>query len=162
MSGLPGRVAISLPMMDVTEITKEPLYRLARSNKNISIMANKVGTEAPRCRFIHERCTFVRWDGFVSPCMGLIHGNTTYLRANHTERRVESYTLGDIRKEGLGRIWRSDEYRSFRDKVDAFDFSPCASCGGCNYSETNKEDCVGSTFPTCGGCLWAQGIIQCP
>jgi hypothetical protein len=24
------------------------------------------------------------------------------------------------------------------------------------------EDCYGNAFPACGGCLWAQGIIQCP
>ncbi len=26
----------------------------------------------------------------------------------------------------------------------------------------NEEDCFGNTFPTCGGCLWAQGVIRCP
>ena len=36
------------------------------------------------------------------------------------------------------------------------------ACGGCNQVDANKEDCFGSTFPTCGGCLWAQGVIQCP
>lgn len=33
---------------------------------------------------------------------------------------------------------------------------------GCEMSEANEEDCLGNTFPACGGCLWAQGIIQCP
>jgi hypothetical protein len=33
---------------------------------------------------------------------------------------------------------------------------------GCNLSETNEEACFGNPFPTCGGCLWAQGVIQCP
>jgi hypothetical protein len=28
--------------------------------------------------------------------------------------------------------------------------------------ESNEEDCYGNTFPVCGGCLWAQGVIQCP
>jgi len=26
----------------------------------------------------------------------------------------------------------------------------------------NLEDCFGNSAPTCGGCLWAQGLIQCP
>ncbi|MEX0973885.1 MAG: hypothetical protein WD024_00830 [Bacillota bacterium] len=30
------------------------------------------------------------------------------------------------------------------------------------YSEKNQEDCTGNKFPTCGGCIWAQGVIQCP
>jgi hypothetical protein len=29
-------------------------------------------------------------------------------------------------------------------------------------TESNQEDCFGNTFPTCGGCLWAQGFIRCP
>jgi len=28
--------------------------------------------------------------------------------------------------------------------------------------EHNEEDCFGNEHPTCGGCLWAQGFIQCP
>jgi hypothetical protein len=28
--------------------------------------------------------------------------------------------------------------------------------------ERYEEDCYGNTFPACGGCLWAQGVIQCP
>jgi len=44
-----------------------------------------------------------------------------------------------------------------------FAFAPCTFCGGCDLSETNEEDCIGNDiFPVCGGCLWAQGIIQCP
>ncbi|OGN93594.1 MAG: hypothetical protein A2Y88_12875 [Chloroflexi bacterium RBG_13_48_10] len=26
----------------------------------------------------------------------------------------------------------------------------------------NLEDCFGNSAPACGGCLWAQGLIQCP
>lgn len=42
------------------------------------------------------------------------------------------------------------------------DYSPCHVCGGCQLLEKNEEDCYGNTFPACGGCLWAQGVIQCP
>jgi hypothetical protein len=47
--------------------------------------------------------------------------------------------------------------------VVKFDFSPCQVCGVCNYAETNAEDCGGNLHPAaCGGCLWGQGVIQCP
>jgi hypothetical protein len=29
-------------------------------------------------------------------------------------------------------------------------------------ADENLEDCFGSPTPACGGCLWAQGFIQCP
>jgi cholesterol oxidase len=38
----------------------------------------------------------------------------------------------------------------------------CTFCGGCDMSESNVEDCFGNEFPTCGGCLWSQGVVQCP
>ena len=41
-------------------------------------------------------------------------------------------------------------------------FSPCHVCVGCSLLEKNEEDCGGNAYPTCGGCLWAQGSIQCP
>lgn len=50
----------------------------------------------------------------------------------------------------------------FRRRVQEFNFSPCILCGGCDLFESNQEDCIGSPVPTCGGCLWAQGIIRCP
>ena len=36
------------------------------------------------------------------------------------------------------------------------------SCAGPNRAEANLEDCRGNVLPACGGCLWAQGVIQCP
>ena len=46
--------------------------------------------------------------------------------------------------------------------LQEFNFSPCIQCGGCDFFESNQEDCIGSPMPACGGCLWAQGVIQCP
>jgi dihydroorotate dehydrogenase subfamily 1 len=42
------------------------------------------------------------------------------------------------------------------------DGEACTSCGACELMNNNEEDCFGNKFPTCGGCLWAQGVIQCP
>jgi hypothetical protein len=46
--------------------------------------------------------------------------------------------------------------------VQGFAFAPCTFCGGCEMLDGNEEDCLGNEFPACGGCLWAQGLIQCP
>jgi hypothetical protein len=131
-----------------------------RSSDNLNLMGNPIGIAAQSCRFIRDRCTFVRWDGKVSPCMGLLHSHKAYL--NGLDRAVSPYILGDIGSGDLYEIWNSDEYIRFREKVRGFLFSPCHLCGGCSFLEKNEEDCCGNTFPVCGGCLWAQGIIQCP
>ncbi|TEB14665.1 Antilisterial bacteriocin subtilosin biosynthesis protein AlbA [Pelotomaculum sp. FP] len=153
---------INLPFIDRTETTKQTLFELFRDYNNISIMRNHIDTEAGSCRFVKERCTFIKWDGTVSSCMGLLHSYKTYFTTGRAEREVTAYVLGDTRKNSLKEIWDGQEYHDFREKVDEFDFSPCLQCGPCDLAEKNEEDCFGNKFPTCGGCLWAQGVIQCP
>jgi MoaA/NifB/PqqE/SkfB family radical SAM enzyme len=159
-AGASGRTEISLPRLDIDDRTKEAIFSLLRTCDNLSLMGNPISAPGQSCRFIKDRCTFVRWDGKVSPCMGLLHTHKTYL--NGLERTVSAYTLGDVGSDNLHGIWNSDEYARFREKVRGFLFSPCHLCGGCSFLEKNEEDCCGNTFPTCGGCLWAQGVIQCP
>jgi MoaA/NifB/PqqE/SkfB family radical SAM enzyme len=156
----PGKTELDLPRIDVNNTTKETLFSLFQGFENLRFMGHRVAVDARRCRFVDERMTFVRWDGAVSPCMGLLHDHTTYLYG--LERRVRAHGFGNIRETGLADIWASPAYAGFRDKVKAFDFSPCHVCGGCSLLEKNEEDCYGNAFPACGGCLWAQGIIQCP
>ena len=156
----PGKTELSLPRIDVNNTTKETLFSLLQGFENLTFMGNRVAVDARRCRFVHERTSFVRWDGRVSPCMGLLHSHRTYLYG--LERKVRAHDFGDVRTGDLFEIWNSPAYTAFRDKVKAFDFSPCHVCGGCSLLEKNEEDCYGNDFPACGGCLWAQGIIQCP
>lgn len=158
----PYNIAISLPLIDQNNLTKEAWYALLKENKKISIMTNPFGVETSKCRFIKERTTFVRWDGAVSPCMGLLHSYKTYLDHGDFEREITGYILGNIADQNLKKIWDGREYHDFRERVAKFDFSPCYACGGCDFSEKNNEDCFGNNFPTCGGCLWGQGVIQCP
>jgi MoaA/NifB/PqqE/SkfB family radical SAM enzyme len=155
-----GKTELSLPRIDVNNTTKETLFSLFQGFENLTFMGNRIAVDARRCRFVHERSTFVRWDGEVSPCMGLLHSHKTYLYG--LERRVRSHDFGDVRTGDLYDVWNSKAYKDFREKVKAFDYSPCHVCGGCSLLEKNEEDCYGNAFPACGGCLWAQGIIQCP
>lgn len=113
-----------------------------------------------RCRFVAEGNCFVRWDGDVSPCMGLLHSADTYM--DDQKRTVWHHSFGNIREKTLSEIWSSKEYEDFRSRVMAFEFSPCTSCGGCELRDENREDCLGNTEPTCGACLWGQDFIRCP
>jgi MoaA/NifB/PqqE/SkfB family radical SAM enzyme len=155
-----AKTEVSLPRLDVSPLTRETIYHLLQGYQNLTMMGNKIFAETRSCRFVRDRATFVRWDGQVSPCLGLLHEHKTYLYGN--ERRIRPYFVGDIRTKSLYALWNSREYRKFRERVRDFDFSPCHICGGCNLLETNDEDCFGNIYPVCGGCLWAQGVIQCP
>ena len=155
-----ARTEISLPRMDVASHTREAILHLLQGYENLSLMGNPIFAETNFCRFVEDRTAFVRWDGQVAPCLGLLHGYTTYLYGY--ERNIKPHGFGNVGQRTLGCIWRSRNYRRFREKIRNFDFAPCHICGGCNLLESNDEDCLGNTFPSCGGCLWAQGLIQCP
>jgi MoaA/NifB/PqqE/SkfB family radical SAM enzyme len=159
-AAVPEKTLIHLPRMDVNALTSETILHLLQGFENLTLMGNKIAADTHRCRFIFDRCAFIRWDGKVAPCMGLLHAHTTYLYGY--ERRIAPHLLGDVREKPLPAIWRSASYREFREKVKAFDFSPCHLCGGCDLLKDNQADCFGNGFPACGGCLWAQGVVQCP
>jgi MoaA/NifB/PqqE/SkfB family radical SAM enzyme len=127
----------------------EPIQRLDRTPDNDG-----------HCRFVEQGATVVAWDGAVSPCIALMHSYRCFVLGR--EKTIRRYTLGNVADEDILQIWRKDEYREFRQRVLDFDFSPCIHCGGCEFIESNEEDCFGNTFPTCGDCLWARNIIVCP
>jgi hypothetical protein len=89
-----------------------------------------------------------------------MHDHTSYLHGK--PRRSRRHVVGRIGEQPLQAIWLDPAYLAYRQKVQSFGFAPCTFCGGCELSEANEEDCLGNTFPACGGCLWAQGVIQCP
>ena len=68
------------------------------------------------CRFIEEGHCFIRWDGDVSPCMGLLHTADTYL-GDH-RRRIRHHAFGNVSEQSLGEIWDGEEYRSFRRRAE--------------------------------------------
>lgn len=112
------------------------------------------------CKFITEGQCFLRWDGEVMPCMGLLHSANTCLHG--TVRTVMSHSFGNIYEKSFTEIWNSEPYRHFRERVAAFNFAPCTTCGGCLRREGTADDCISSDGPVCGACLWGQGVAKCP
>lgn len=152
---------LNMPRMEVNETTREPLLRALWGQQNLSLSGDNLGAANDRCPFILAGAVAVAWDGGVSPCLPLMHSHLSYLEARRP-RFSRRYVVGNVAEHTLPILWNDPQYVDFRARVQRFEFAPCTFCGGCELSETNEEDCIGSTFPTCGGCLWAQGLIQCP
>jgi len=146
--------------MDWNEDTRQPLYQVLHARPNTRIHNVNLGMADGRCPFIEAGAVGVSWNGTVSPCLALMHSHVSYL--HDSPRVVSRYVIGNVHDATLTDIWNDAAHLSFRKRVQEFDFSPCTLCGGCEMAEANQEDCFGNTFPTCGGCLWAWGIIQCP
>ena len=154
-------ISLDVPRMDIDALNGDVIHpSIIRGRPfNLEAEANALEKE-DRCPFIEKGSVTIRWDGKVSPCPALLHDHRSYL--DRFERNIQHYSVGDVSRQLLADVWNAPEYVAFRERVRRFDFSPCASCRGCDYIEENDGDCSNSPFPTCGACLWAQGIIQCP
>jgi hypothetical protein len=154
---LPG---LNMPKMDLDEDTQQAFLGALNSGCNINFAGNNLSGANDVCNFIESGSISVRWDGGVSPCWPLMHTHTSYLHGK--PRRNRQHIIGSLHERDLLDLWNDPEYQAYRQRVQSFAFAPCSSCGGCDLSESNETDCFGIEFPACGGCLWAQGVIQCP
>ena len=151
---------LKLPKLDINEKTSEPLLKALSSGYNVTFAGNNLGMTNDVCNFIEDGSLVVGWDGSVSPCPPLLYTHSGYL--NGYERISHKHIIGNIREEHLLDMWLDSEYVAYRERVHSFGFAPCTPCGGCDISRANDTDCFESVAPACGGCLWAQGVIQCP
>lgn len=150
---------IILPMVDTRREVLNALVELIQYDGAVGPSFLK-GHGAPSyCRFVGEGSAVVSWDGEVSPCIALMHSYTCYIMGRRKSMR--RYTVGNVRHEDIKDIWEREDFVHFRKLVQRFDFPPCTTCN-CDLAESNEEDCFMNTFPVCGDCLWAKGVIQCP
>ncbi len=112
------------------------------------------------CPFIQRGSAAITWTGDVSPCIALMHSYRCYVMGR--EKFIKKFSIGNITRGKIGDILNKKHYQDFKERVINFNFSPCVQCSGCNYSETNEEDCFGNTHPVCGDCLWARSVLLCP
>ena len=155
-----SRSTIRLPRMDPEQTVAGILQNAMHGLYTPRLEGPEVLWPPDTCPFVSRGSTCVRWDGSVSPCLPLLHTHTSYLE--NRLRSTGAYTVGSVRKRGLQEIWMSPEYVALRRRLEDFDFPPCTACNSCEMADANQEDCFGNSAPTCGGCLWAQGFIQCP
>lgn len=151
---------VNFPRIDANGMTKEAILNLMQNSHQSVDHAGLIDQSANKCPFMEKGSTSIRWDGAVSPCLPLLHTHETYL--DQRKRRSIAYSVGNINHDSLKRIWLEPEYLELRQRLRDFDFSPCTLCNSCDMADDNLEDCFGNGHPTCGGCLWAQGFIQCP
>ena len=151
---------LSLPKMVFDEVTSAPLLKALHSGYNVSLAGNNLGGANDVCNFIESGSISIGWDGSVAPCLPMLHTHTHFFK--NWQHQVKQHVLGNINSANLLDLWLDPEYVRYRERVHSFAFAPCTACGGCEMLETNEEDCLGNTFPSCGCCLWAQGLIQCP
>lgn len=154
------RSFLDFPRMDIDAATGVAILQALRGDYSLKMAGGNLGENGNRCPFLEKGSLAIRWDGDVSPCLALLHDHKMYF--HNYERSIKRHVFGSVRQQTVPQIWKQPDYASFRKRLEEFMFSPCLYCCGCNFFESNQEDCHGSPAPACGGCLWAQGIVQCP
>jgi MoaA/NifB/PqqE/SkfB family radical SAM enzyme len=154
---------LSLPRIDIDETTNLPLYQAVSSSSG-AFSGIGFQSGANHCQFIENGSAAISWNGGFSPCLPLLHNYTNYLSSldGIGEHFSKHWHVGNIQKYDLIKLWNMPNHLAFRKRVQQFSFPLCYGCGGCDLIAKNEEDCLGNKFPVCGGCLWAQGVIQCP
>ena len=126
---------LSLPPMDVDEVTRQPLQAAIRSYGD-GFTSTDTSNVTRRCPFVEAGSMSIDWRGRVFPCLPLTHGHDEVLPG--VSRRVEARPVGDLAERTLAEIWMDSAYLAFRRRVQELDFAPC------------------------DGCLYSQGLILCP
>jgi len=152
--------SLNLPKMDLNDTTGDALFRSMRSGFNVTFAGNNLGGTNDVCNFIASGSISIGWDGSVAPCLPLLHSHAHYIKRR--TRFARRHIIGNVNERDLIDLWLDPEYVKYRERVHSFAFAPCTFCGGCELLDGNEADCLGNVFPACGGCLWAQGVIQCP
>jgi len=151
---------LSIPKMDINDTTRDAFFGALNSGCSVSFAGNKLSGANDVCIFVEGGALAIGWDGGVSPCPPLLHNHNAFLRKYN--RKLKRHVVGNLHERGLIDLWSDPEYLAYRERVHSFAFAPCSFCGGCDLLESNQADCLLNPAPVCGGCLWAQGVIQCP
>ena len=118
--------------------------------------------EDRRCEFVEDGSAFISWQGEVHPCYFLWHGFHCFASGWH--QIVKPKIFGNLNDQPLLDIWKSAEFKTFRENVVNYDYPYCSSCGlaPCDYVQTEEfeQDCHINSEP-CGSCLWCMGLFQC-
>lgn len=156
----PWRPAVDLPVFDVRSDASKEVEYLHAIGTHLQVNGRDMAGHGMECRFSRDGSLCISATGGVHPCLALMHSHQYYFRGK--KKRVTRHEVGDVNQSTLLDIWNDADFTDFRRRVRDFEFSPCIDCGGCELRDSNDTDCFESPFPTCGECLWAAGIVQCP
>jgi MoaA/NifB/PqqE/SkfB family radical SAM enzyme len=154
------RPLVHMPLMDIRSDTMDALSRTLKNMNRLELTGSLLNRNTDQCPFVERGSVSIRWDGMVSPCLPLLYTHTHFL--DDRERTSREYFVGNVHEKNLLGIWMGKKYSALRKRLQDFDFAPCAFCNSCEMANENMEDCFGNIQPTCGGCLWARGLIRCP
>ncbi len=165
---IPTKVNDELSCLDdprCIERAKQNISEIAKtlfdSTPQLSYVGHRIRSDR-RCPYISNLATFVRFDGYVTPCMHYAHSWRFVF--NNVERAIRPVIFGSIARQRLEEIWSNDRYAMFRFNTYFMLYPSCYTCDlepYCSYTYDNEFDCLGKS-PTCAHCPYAHRLAICP
>ena len=128
------------------------------------LLPNQLALASRSCPFIEEEAVFIAASGNIVPCHFLRHACSYRVLGEVVQ--VRPRVFGNLHRQSLEEVWRSEAYRSFRNEAGQYGYAPCWNCsqGPCSSLVNDRgdyaNDCYGSQVP-CGHCQWNLGGIRC-
>ena len=151
---------ISLPRMDLDDTTRDVLFQVLRNGRNITLGGADLNASKNRCPFIESGVTAIGWDGGVSPCLPLLHTNSNYL--GNRQRLSLRHTFGNVNESDLAASGPCRHTSPSGAACRTSSSRRASSAAAATWAHRIRRTASAIESPTCGGCLWAQGVIQCP
>ena len=151
---------IALPRMEINAITGDSLTLVLKNRHLLSIARQEVRSGTSTCPFIEKASISVRWDGAVSPCLALMHANESYLD-NHV-RESYAFAVGSLQAQTVEEIWNDAAYRDLRERVQAFDFSPCSRVTAAKWQMRMKRIALGTSYRPVEDACGARDLSSAP
>jgi len=82
---------LSIPKMDLNDITSDAFIHSLNSGNTITFIGNNLGKANDVCSFVESGSITIGWNGNISPCIPLLYEHTIYL--NHYERISRPHIL---------------------------------------------------------------------
>jgi radical SAM protein with 4Fe4S-binding SPASM domain len=117
-----------------------------------------------KCPYNDENASVIRSDGNVIPCFKFLWDHKSYL--NDHERTNSSFSFGSIYQNSFLKIWESERYKKFRNKLRNMNknIPYCGDCtlssNNCFYAIEDTSDCWGNE-PFCSECPYSLNLTTC-
>ena len=153
--------SLNLPKMDFDDVTRAASVRGFQAGYNISYAGHNWAGASNVCNYIEGGSMSVAWTGDVSPCWPLMHTHISYL---HGKPRVNHrHVVGNVLDREPARPLAGSRITwPTASASRILPLRPAPSAVGASWPRRTRRIASAMIAPVCGGCLWAQGVIQCP
>ena len=152
---------ITLPPLDLElPQARDGLAAVLDADCPLEYSCQPVYRKRQYCKFVEEGNVFVRWDGDVSPCMGLLHSATVYLAGQR--RTIWHHAFGNVKGQPLERSGPGRSTPPSGSGCGSLTSPPASSAGGVSAGRRTGRTASAAPLPPAGPACGAREFYFAP